>query len=163
MYVYINAYASILGGWGSRPPDFGWGLWGAPGGLWTGLGKHYSLFSTESMLESVFFIRKRERLAQNAGGKGENVMWIFMDKRQFFELRTKKGGLNFCLENRIFFGLESKISATGFTTPQTLNQIDATVYNKWCNHVETWPSIYKQIPFSIIYVSSLHVCRYGHV
>jgi len=28
------------------------------------------------------------------------------------------------MENRKFFRLESKISATGFTTPQTSNQID---------------------------------------
>jgi len=42
-----------------------------------GLGKHYSLFCTESTLESVilfvFFIRKREKLAKNVGVKSENV------------------------------------------------------------------------------------------
>src|SRR6218665_2595016 len=44
-----QAGLSILGGWGSRPPDFGLGLWGS----WTGFGKHYSVFCTESMLENV--------------------------------------------------------------------------------------------------------------
>src|SRR6218665_3003035 len=69
--------ASILGGWGSRPSRFWAGLMGVAGGSWTGFGKHYSVFCTESMLEtvfykqhllrSVFFMRKRE----NAGVKGE--------------------------------------------------------------------------------------------
>jgi len=58
---------------------------------------------------------------------------ILGEKRQFFELMTKKGSQNFCLKIGHFFGksdifrLESKISATGFTTPQTSNQIDAAV------------------------------------
>src|SRR6218665_1090984 len=58
-----------------------------------------------------------------------------MEKTQFFEL-TKKSSSEFLpgksdifLENRTFFRLESKISATGFTTPQTTNQIDAAGTN----------------------------------
>jgi len=41
-----------------------------------GFGKHYSLFFTESTLESVFFVFfKKEKffLAKNVGVKGENV------------------------------------------------------------------------------------------
>jgi len=65
--------------WGigrSRLPRFWAGRsWGPSGRResWTGLGKDYSLFCTESTLESVFFIRKREKWAQNVGAKGENV------------------------------------------------------------------------------------------
>ena len=58
--------------WGirwSRPPRF----WAGGRRGWTGLGKHYSLFWTVSTLESVFFLRKREKLAKNVGAKGENV------------------------------------------------------------------------------------------
>ena len=59
-------------------------------------------------------------------------MLIFREKRQFCELTTKNGRQNcflanrtFFPENQNFFRLESKISGTGFTTPQTSNQIDA--------------------------------------
>ena len=51
--------ASILGVWGSRPRPIFW-AWGCGGwqggrrGLWTGFGKHYSVFCTESRLENVF-------------------------------------------------------------------------------------------------------------
>jgi len=71
--------ASILGGWGVATPRFwagGHGVTGGRRGSWTELGKHYSLFCTEITLQSVFFvffIRKREKLAQNIGAKGENV------------------------------------------------------------------------------------------
>ena len=45
-----------------------------------------SLFCTESTLGSVFFIRKKEKIAKNVGVKGENVN-IFGEKT-FFELTT---------------------------------------------------------------------------
>jgi len=66
-------------------PDFGLGVVGVAGdrrGSRTGLRKHYSLFCTESTLESVFFrlfMRKREKLGKNVGAKGENVN-IFREK-----------------------------------------------------------------------------------
>jgi|SRR6218665_995213 len=85
-----------------------------------GLGKHYSLFCTESTLESFFFIRKRE----NVVVKGERL--IFWEKRQFFKLTTKKERSseffawkigNFSGKSEIFW-LELKIFAIGFMTPR---------------------------------------------
>jgi len=50
---YSNSGASILGG--RDPQILGWGgRGGSQGGSWTGFGKHYSVFCTESMLENVF-------------------------------------------------------------------------------------------------------------
>ena len=49
------------GGFGGRDPQiFGWGSWEVLGVSWTGLGKHYSLFWTESTLENVFYKIKRQ-------------------------------------------------------------------------------------------------------
>ena len=72
---------------------------------------------------------EREKLARNVGVKGGNVN-LLGEKRQFFEVTTKRkkilpGKSGIYPENRKFFRLESKFSATGFTTPQTSNQIDA--------------------------------------
>ena len=74
------------------------------------------------MLESVSFLRKREKLAKNVDVKGENVN-IF-GENAIFELTTKKRPSEFLPgkpevfpENPKFFRLESKMSATGFTTP----------------------------------------------
>ena len=55
---FYDSEASILGGWRVATPRF-WaggfgGPWGVVGGSWTGFGKHYSVFCTESMLENVF-------------------------------------------------------------------------------------------------------------
>jgi len=64
------------GSWRVATPRFWAGVVGSQGFVrrsWTGLGKHYSLFCEESTLESVFFIRKREKLAKNIGVKGENL------------------------------------------------------------------------------------------
>ena len=44
---------------------------------------------------------------------------------QEFELMTKKGRQNFCLENLKFFRLESKYFCNRIHDPQTSNQIDA--------------------------------------
>ena len=86
-------------------------------------------FAQKVRLESVFLIRKREKLATNVGVKGENVN-IFWEKRQFLSWWLKKSCENFCLGNRRFFQkiinfsrLESKISATGFTTPRLRNRL----------------------------------------
>jgi len=49
---------------------------GGGGGSWTGLGKHYSVFCTESTSENVFFIRKREKFAKNR---------LFMKKEKTFK------------------------------------------------------------------------------
>jgi len=62
---------------GSRPPRF-WGG-GRKGGHERGLGKHYSLFCTESRayVRTRFYFRlsnqKERKLAKNVGVKGENV------------------------------------------------------------------------------------------
>ena len=44
-------------------------------------------------------------------------MWIFWEKRQFFELTTKKRSSEFLPGKSEIFRLESNISVTGFTTP----------------------------------------------
>ena len=63
------------GGWGVATPSFGlggsWDVAGGRRGSWTGLGKHYSVFCTESKLENVFFMRKREVFCKNVGVEGE--------------------------------------------------------------------------------------------
>src|SRR6218665_3104461 len=69
------------GGWGGpRPPRFWAGVVGERSGVvgrsWTGFGKHYSVFCTESMLENVVFYKKHllmsvifMRKRENAGVK----------------------------------------------------------------------------------------------
>jgi len=64
-------------GIGGRDPQIlswvSWGFQGVVRGVVNESQKNYSLFCTESTLESILFIRKREKLAQNVGAKGENV------------------------------------------------------------------------------------------
>jgi len=64
LFIYI--YASILGV-GVRDPQIlgSGGRGGVAGGSWTCLGKYYSLFCTESMLESGLFSRQRDKLTKN--------------------------------------------------------------------------------------------------
>jgi len=66
--------ASILRGWGHDPRFL---AGGGRSGSWTGLGKYYSLFWTESMLESDLFFKKekREKIAKNVGVTGKQ--WKF--------------------------------------------------------------------------------------
>jgi len=73
-----KAGATILGGkLGVATPRFWAGIRGGAaegvvGGSWTGLGKYYSVFCRESMLEIVYFPEKDEKLAKNASVNGEN-------------------------------------------------------------------------------------------
>ena len=52
----------------------------------------YSLFCTESMLESVFF-RNRDKLCKNVGVNGKNCN--FLGKMTLFGLMTKKKSSEF--------------------------------------------------------------------
>ena len=50
---------------GRNSSDFelgSWGLQGVVGESWTGLGKYYIVFWTESMLESDYFLEKRGKM-----------------------------------------------------------------------------------------------------
>ena len=66
----------------SRPPDFGLGgVVGVAGelqgrGSCTGLGKYYSLFWTESMLESEFFQEKKETFGYKVGVDGQKLKFL---------------------------------------------------------------------------------------
>ena len=51
-YIYMHQSLGL-----GVAPDFGLGV---AGGSWAGLGKHYSLLCTESILESVFFQEKEK-------------------------------------------------------------------------------------------------------
>jgi len=63
----------------SRLPRFwaeGRGVPRGSQGVVNGSGKHYSLFCTESALESVFsrlFYKKERKISQHVGAQGENV------------------------------------------------------------------------------------------
>ena len=85
--------ASILGLWLSRPPDFGMGILGVAGGGWRVSKYNYSLFCTESMLESGLFSRKREKFAQNVGVMVKIVIFGWNDN--FLSCWLKKGHRNF--------------------------------------------------------------------
>ena len=97
------------GGWGGvATPRFWAG--GRRRGVIDGFRKKYSVFCTESMIENVFF------------------------KENFVELRTKKRSSEiFAWKIRNvsgksdFFRFESRISWTGFTTPQISKRIDPAV------------------------------------
>src|SRR6218665_2289154 len=95
------------------------------------LGKHYSVFCTESTLENVFFMRKRETFCKNVGVKGD-----YLRRKAnfliFFELRTKKrspeyfaGKIRNFPENRKFFSVRIDNFWDRIHDPQIWNQIDA--------------------------------------
>lgn len=96
-YESIQEYRyQSWGSWGSRPPGFGLR------GSWTGVGKYFSLFSAERMLESGLFLRKREKLARNIGVNGKN--WhLFGRNKTFLSWWLEKGHQNFLPRKSEFF------------------------------------------------------------
>src|SRR6218665_3810776 len=130
--------ASILGIGGRDPPDFGLGGCGRMGVL-GGCERVSENTTAYCALFRIFYTQKREKFAKHVGVKGETVN-IFGEKTRSSEFLPGKSEI--FLENLKKIRLESKISATGFTTPQTSNQIDAADFHgrtpvRMRNHLTT--------------------------